>query len=224
MKMEEAKISINYIFRALKRNWTYIIYFVVCFFAIGGVYAIFFNTPSYKSEGLLSTNSFNNTQTIKEIVENEEIVAKVVQQEIVKDGLTHKNGGLIDLSEISSGINAIVDSSAPQVKIEYTNSDSTVVQLILNKILEVSEEEINNLHSNFDVKISSPASIPVNLSQSNIKIIVLFTVAGLSIGVIAAIITENRHNILYEPADFEDASLKVFEIAYDKEKKANEII
>lgn len=222
--MEETKISINYLFRSFKRNWLYMLYFVVCFFVIGCVYAAFFNVPAYRSEAILSTTSVYYTQTMKEVVENDEKVARVVLQNVADKGLTHKDGTLISLSEITSGLTIVAQTSEPQLIIEYTNSDSSVVQLILNEILNVGKDAINEAYPAYRVNIYSYATNPVNIAQSNVKIVVLFSAAGVCIGAIAAIINELRQNILYEPSDIENIDFGVFEITYDKEKKANEII
>lgn len=223
--MEETKISFNYLFRSFKRNWTFLLYFIVCFFAIGCVYSVFFNTPSYKSEGILSTaNNSTITQKAQEIIESDITIADSVQQKVAEAGITHENGSVIDLSEIRNGITISADLTLFQLKISYTNSDSSVVQIILDKFLETSEEKINKIQSTYNVSIASPATEPVNVAHSNVKILLLFTAAGVCIGVVAAIISEIRQNLIYEPADIEYMNVNTFEITYDKEKNTNAII
>ncbi|MCH5180072.1 MAG: hypothetical protein J1F32_02520 [Erysipelotrichales bacterium] len=220
--MEEDQISLKYIFRSFKRHWLTIVYFTCCFLVVGVVYAKLMNPPTYRSVGVLvTTNSSADTNpTITSIVTNEQAVAEVVYQNLKTEGVHHKNGSEVSLSEISSGISVESTTSNLQIQIVFTNSDETIVERVLNEVLDVSFEVVDSrFHNIYYPSIVSYASEPINIARSNVVIIGLSTVAGAIIGAVCTLVEETRQNSLYEINDIKKIDTNVFNIEYTKEKK-----
>ncbi len=220
-------MTFRQLLRAFKRRFATIIYFLVCFLAMGIIYALAFNRPIYRSDAQFEsfTDSLpTNTKVVSVLKSDVKIYTKVVNN-LNEKNITHSNNVGITSTEILDGLSFSISNSS--VLVSFTNRDSSITKVVLNEFMEVSQSVVVDSVNGFDKDISKfqillPASEPVNIAKSNALAISLFSAFGLLLGCVIAIWVEIKDNSIFEPNDIIEIGSNVFPITYSSGGNENE--
>lgn len=216
----EKEFTIKMIFTAIKRHFRTLIYFLICFTAIGYTYGYMLTKVNYKSTGSISTTYSLTVSQYGSIVDTTKYqVPALVETDLAEQGIKHADGTAITLAEINNGLgipevpNTIKTLT---ISFSYTNSDKSVVKPVLNSILQQSvkyNNEHNVVQSNNPLAVVIVATEPTTSSNPMTKLL-LFLGAGLVIGALIIIVKEWNHYAIDTPSDIVDLEKGAVTIEY----------
>lgn len=187
----EMEINLNEFFKYLASKAVYIILLVVLFVIAGVIYINFILTPMYRSSTTLilvsNDNTNNSTLLQSEVNLNKNLVT--TYSEIVKSRTVLKNViEQLDLdmtvAELSNSITVNSVENTEIIKIEVSNESNKTAKDIAATTAESFKKEVERIYNLTNVSIVDEAYLATNAyNVSPIKQIVLFTVAGLVVGV-----------------------------------------
>lgn len=209
----EKNISLITILEAIKRQVFSILYFTLVFAVCGLIFCNFIDKKQYKSTIMISNTYSISSTLITNITEkiNMDETLSYVTDKLQKGEIFHSNGNLISNSEIKNGllIPTTVNASF-YMKISFVNVDKKILQPVLNTLMEYVTKELNAQFSDtFYLSISSQASDPINISNSN-KNLLMFIAFGLLLGLAVAIIVDIKMDRIYSKKDTENYAERVF--------------
>lgn len=218
----EKNISLMTILEAIKRRVFSILYFTLVFAICGLIFCNFIDKKQYKSTIVISNKySINSSQitNIREKINMDETLSYVADK-LQKEEVYHSNGNLISNREIKNGllIPTTVNASF-YMKISFVNEDKKILQPVLNTLMEYVTEELNIQFSDtFYLSVSSQASNPIDISNSNKKLLI-FIVSGFLLGLAMAIIVDIKMDRIYSKKDIENYAERVFCITLNEKKR-----
>lgn len=220
----EGDITLRRFFRALKRNFVTIVCFFLLFCVIGAGYLKLTTKQRYTSTGYVTTNANiagSAYQNIANIVISDECIENTVNV-LEEKKMKHANGAAITFDDIYYGLSAKALDTL-RVHCVYTSSDSSVVQAILDHVMEQAvaignSDEFDSLYRK-SLIVLTKASEPSKIANNTLMKAALFAFVGLALGVAAAIIRENARDTIYAPIDFDELGVVMFPLRYQNDMK-----
>lgn len=220
----EGDITLRRFFRALKRNFLTIVSFFLLFCLIGVGYLKLTTKQRYTSTGYVTTEiniSGSAYQNIANIVISDECIETAVNTLEEKE-VKHANGTAITFEDIYYGLSATALDTL-RVRCVYTASDSTVVQTILDTIMEeavaIGNSDAHDSLYRKSLIVLTRATAPSKIANNTLMKGALFAFVGLALGVAAAIIRENARDTIYTAIDFDELGVVMFPVRYQNDTK-----
>lgn len=222
----ERKLTITSLWHSIKKHIIIFLCIFVYFSVFGFVYATQITDRTYKSTGQITNQrSLTGTylNTIVNTVKNESTL-EIIVNNLKEKEITHKNNKYVTNNDLLAGLVFPPTNSSSYLSISFVGKERPLLKPVLQEVLEVTVDVIAN--SSFadqykDIRVSSNASEPVDISNTNMKII-LFTVLGLGLGTAATFITDVCTDLIYEPRDISSLDTTVFELNYNKSRGGKE--
>lgn len=220
----EGDITLRRFCRALKRNFLTIVCFFLLFCIIGAGYLKLTTKQRYTSTGYVTTDtniSGSAYQNIANIVISDECIEKTVDA-LEEEKMKHANGAAITFEDIYYGLSAKALDTL-RVHCVYTSSDVSVVQAVLDHVMEQAiaignSDEYDSLYRK-SLIVLTKASEPSKIANNTLMKAALFAFVGLALGVAAAIIRENARDTIYASIDFDELGVVMFPLRYQNDMK-----
>lgn len=220
----EGDITLRRFFRALKRNFVTIICFFLFFSIIGVGYLKLTTKQRYTSTGYVTTNvniSGSAYQNIANIVISDECIENTVHA-LEEEKMKHANGTAITYDDIYYGLSAKALDTL-RVHCVYTSSDLSVVQAVLDHVMEqavaIGNSDAHDSLYRKSLIVLTKASEPSKIANNTLMKGALFAFVGLALGVAAAIIRENARDTIYTSIDFDELGVVMFPLRYQNDMK-----
>lgn len=224
-KNYEKEFTIKMIFTAIKRHIRTLLYFLICFSAIGYFYGYKFSKINYKSTGAVATTHTLSTLQYGAVVDTTKYqVPELVEADLTEQGIKHTNGTAITLSEIKNGLGwpeVPNNIKSLTINFSFTNYDKAIVKPVLVSILNQSvkyNNEKNVVPASNPLSVVIAATEPTATSNPLTKL-VLFVGAGLVIGGLIIIVKEWNNYTIDAPSDLVGLEESVVTIEYAGGKK-----
>lgn len=222
-KQFEKKFTIISILDSIKKHLAIFLFIFGYFSVFGVVYSTVITERTYQSTGQIANQrSLTGTylNTIVNTVNNEDTL-EIIVSNLSEKKVLHTNGSAITKSYISSGLVFPITNSSSYLNISFVGKEKTILKPVLQEVLEVTVEVIAN--GSFkdqykDIRVSNNASDPIDISDTNLKIL-LFSLVGLGLGIGTAFITDNSTDLVYNISDISSLQTNVFELEYTDSKK-----
>ena len=222
-KQFEKKFTIISILDSIKKHLAIFLFIFGYFSVFGVVYSTVITERTYQSTGQITNQgSLTGTylNTIVNTVKNEDTL-EIIASNLSEKKVLHTNGSAITKSYISSGLVFPITNSSSYLNISFVGKEKTILKPVLQEVLEVTVEVIAN--GSFkdqykDIRVSNNASDPIDISDTNLKIL-LFSLVGLGLGIGTAFITDISTDLVYNISDISSLQTNVFELEYTDSKK-----
>ena len=208
--MEE--INFREMFSYLIRKLWLVLAITVLVFGAGEFYTVYMKTPLYKSSTdlvLISDNSSSNTQltyndvtlsnnlvkTYSEIVKSRNVLEKVIKNQNLSESVDALSGKITVSSVTSTQL----------ITVTVSDPDPARAEAIANEIGTVFKKEIKSIYGIDNVQIvdkAVAANTPYNINV--IKESLIYLVAGLALGIGAALLIYVLDNTIKDTDTVED--------------------
>jgi len=185
---KELKIDVVDIAFILKGRWKVILFFALIFSVFGirkvSKAPILYSaqaTLMIRSNGFDESKNLENMATLLEIAKSKTITQRVVQ----KYGLHISPGAL------ASGIAIYPVRGTEFIKLTYTGAEPALTAAVANEVAIEFIKRVEEILNRSNLKILEPAEIPrFPKSVNKIKIIAIYSIVGLGIGIFLAVALE----------------------------------
>lgn len=221
----EGDITLRRFCRALKRNFLTIVFFFLLFCVIGAGYLKITTKQRYTSTGYVSYERVNISgsayQNIANIVLSDECKENTVKA-LEEKKITHANKAPITFDDIHYGLSSKALDTL-RVHCTYTSTDSSIVQVVLDEVMEqavaIGNDDAHNSLYQKSLIVLTKASVASKVANNTLMKAALFAFVGLALGVAAAIIRENARDTIYAAIDFDELGVVMFPLRYQNDMK-----
>lgn len=221
----EKEITISSMWASLKNNFIKILCFAFVFICFGTIY-INVTPKSYKTSGQLVNKTVITTATLNTItgaIKSDDVLDATISC-FLDNGIYHKNGSTITRNELVSSLVIPSSNNSCYLEISLISNDSSWMQRGLNSLLDETIKVLKNgdYSINFsNIGIASKATNPINISNSNKKMIFLI-VSGFALGMFVPFVFDLKYDLINDVIDVKNlCGSNVVEFCYAKGKKEN---
>jgi len=212
--VQEETISLQDIFKVIKKRLSLIISITVGAMLIAGIISFFFLTPIYKGSTQILVSQ--TKQPTQQMIQTQEIQANLqlinTYNVIIKSpAILNEVITQLDLDttpeKLTSSISVTNANDSQVVNITVQNEDPALAVDIANTVAQVFQSEIPNLMNADNVNILSPAILDANPSPvkpNKTMNVAIAMVVGLMIGVGLAFLLEYLDTTVKTEQDIED--------------------
>lgn len=224
MKKYEKQISIKQILFSFLRHWLIVILVIAGFVATGVFYASSTRSSDAYTYGSLVNSSmvFEQTRmtTVQNSIDNQEF-CEMIEEKLQTLDIYHEDGNFIRASEIRNGLiypEYSSETTSNYYQIIYKNFDKTIVEDVLNLVLDEAVMYLSNEFSFFsNLKVGSRASDPQVIIVDNRQGIFIFAAMGIVVAFGLSVLVDLNKDKVYNAFELEFLDLDVFET----KKKSN---
>lgn len=181
----EFKIDIVDIAFILKRRWFLIITLVVI--SLGLALKRIAQQPTlYSAQAtlMIRNNSFDDSKNL----ENMATLLEIAKSKSITQRVVNKYGLHISPGALAAGINIYPIRNTEFIKLSYTGNDSTMTAAIANEVAIEFINRVEEILNRSNLKILERAEIPkYPIKVNKIKILGIFSIIGLGLGVLVSI-------------------------------------
>ena len=215
------EFSFKMLLVAIKRNILTLVYFFLCFTAIGGIYAFTIDKPVYQSSGVVEAGQLTEYtyNTFVRITQSK--VPSIVIDNILENNIMHKDGTNISITEIENGFIIPEKPSTittNDIELSFQNEDESIVKEVMNIILEKTCEVYNANDNSTSFSVTKEAS-DTKVTTNPVTKLLTFSALGIGVGFVFALASGVHNYSIDSVSELNNLDIATFEVSSKGGKK-----